>query len=229
MAVRLAGDVDQAVANSAGDSVNEANLPIAMHAPGHMEASPFAIPSKKLVMWLFIISDAVTFAAILFAYGYIKNASPNWPTPFKFSPSIINVLLMTFILVSSSLTMLIATRAAKAGDKSTSIRWTFITVGGGVLFALLHIREWSGLIAEGVKLFENPWGSPMFGATFFAITGLHLTHVLGGVIALSVVALGYKRGRYNADDIEVWSLYWHFVDLVWMFVVPMVYLLNVAR
>ena len=61
------------------------------------------------------------------------------------------------------------------------------------------------------------------------ITGLHLTHVLGGVIALTVVALGYKRGRYNADDIEIWSLYWHFVDLVWMFIVPMVYLLNVAR
>ena len=68
-----------------------------------------------------------------------------------------------------------------------------------------------------------------FGATFFAITGLHLTHVVGGVIALTVVALGYKRGRYNSDDIEIWSLYWHFVDLVWMFVVPMVYLLNVAR
>ena len=131
MAVRLAGDVDQAVANSAGDSVNEANLPIAMHAPGHMEASPFAIPSKKLVMWLFIISDAVTFAAILFAYGYIKNASPNWPMPFKFSPSIINVLLMTFILVSSSLTMLIATRAAKAGDKPLAFDGLSLPSGAG--------------------------------------------------------------------------------------------------
>jgi cytochrome c oxidase subunit III len=229
MAVRLDSDVVQAVANSAGGSVSEVNLSIGAHAPGRMEASPFAIPSKKLVMWLFIISDAVTFAAILFAYGYLKNASPNWPTPFKFSPSIINVILMTFILVSSSLTMLIATRAAKAGDKSSAIRWIFMTVGGGLLFALLHIREWFGLIAEGVKLFENPWGSPMFGATFFAITGLHLTHVLGGVVALTVVVLGYERGRYKADDIEIWSLYWHFVDLVWMFVVPMVYLLNVAR
>jgi len=208
--------------------VSEANLPLGAHA-GFMEASPFAIPSKKLVMWLFIISDAVTFSAILFAYGYLMNASPNWPQPFKFSPSIVNVILMTFILVTSSLTMLIATRAAKSADKARALRWTFITVAGGVLFALLHIREWSGLIKEGVKLFENPWGSPMFGATFFAITGLHLTHVLGGVIALTVVALGYKRDRYNADDIEIWSLYWHFVDLVWMFVVPMVYLMNVAR
>ena len=208
--------------------MSEANLPLGAPA-GFMEASPFAIPSKKLVMWLFIISDAVTFSAILFAYGYLRNASPNWPQPFKFSPSIVNVILMTFILVTSSLTMLIATRAAKSADKARALRWTFITVAGGVLFALLHIREWSGLIKEGVKLFENPWGSPMFGATFFAITGLHLTHVLGGVIALTVVALGYKRDRYNADDIEIWSLYWHFVDLVWMFVVPMVYLMNVAR
>src|SRR5215469_8303298 len=116
------------------------------HAPGILEASPFAIPSKKLVMWLFIISDAVTFAAILFAYGYLKNASQDWPQPFKFSPSIINVMLMTFILVSSSLTMLIGTRAAKAGDKSGALGWTFITVGGGLLFALLHLREWMGLI-----------------------------------------------------------------------------------
>jgi len=228
MAVRLASDVDQAVASSAGGVVSEANLPLGAPA-GFMEASPFAIPSKKLVMWLFIISDAVTFSAILFAYGYLRNASPNWPQPFKFSPSIVNVILMTFILVTSSLTMLIATRAAKSADKARALRWTFITVAGGVLFALLHIREWSGLIKEGVKLFENPWGSPMFGATFFAITGLHLTHVLGGVIALTVVALGYKRDRYNADDIEIWSLYWHFVDLVWMFVVPMIYLMNVAR
>lgn len=209
--------------------MSQANLPIGMHPPATMEASPFAIPSKKLVMWLFLISDAVTFAAILFAYGYLKNASPNWPQPFKFSPSIVNVMLMTFILVSSSLTMLVATRHARHGDKSEAVRWTFITVLGGMLFALLHLREWMSLIAEGVRPFQNPWGSPMFGATFFAITGLHLTHVIGGVIALTVVALGYKRGRYQADHLEIWSLYWHFVDLVWMFVVPMVYLLNVAR
>ncbi len=67
----------------------------------------------------------------------------------------------------------------------------------------------------------------MFGATFFAITGLHLAHVVGGAVALLVVLLGYKRDRYNSDDLEIWSLYWHFVDLVWTFVVPMVYLMNV--
>jgi len=138
-------------------------------------------------------------------------------------------MLMTFVLISSSLTMLIGLRAARAGDKSGALRWTLITVGGGVLFALLHIREWMGLIGEGVRLFQNPWGVPLFGASFFSITGLHLLHVIGGVIALMTVALGYRRGRYNSDDLEIWALYWHFVDLVWMFVVPFVYLMNIAR
>ena len=207
--------------------MSEANLSMG-HDAGVMEERPFSIPSKKLVMWLFIISDACTFGAMLFGYGYLRNAAPDWPHHFG-AASISNVAIMTFVLVSSSLTMLIGTRKAHAGDKSGALRFTFITVALGLVFAALHLREWMSMIHEGVSLFQNPWGAPLFGATFFGITGLHLAHVLSGVIALTVVALGYKRGRYNADDIEIWSLYWHFVDLVWMFVVPMIYLLNVAR
>jgi cytochrome c oxidase subunit III len=165
---------------------------------------------------------------MLFAYGYVRNAAPDWPHHFERS-SIVNVALMTFVLVTSSLTMLTATRAAKSGDKSRGISFTFITVGLGLIFAALHLREWMSMISAGVRLFANPWGAPLFGATFFGITGLHLAHVLSGTVALTVVVLGYKRGRYNSDDLEIWSLYWHFVDLVWMFVVPMVYLLNVAQ
>jgi cytochrome c oxidase subunit III len=204
------------------------DLALGTHDAEMMEERPFAIPSIKLVMWLFIISDAVTFGAILFAYGYLRNATPDWPTPFK-SASVVNALLMSFILITSSLTMLLGVRAAKAENKSGALRWTFITVAGGLLFALLHLREWIALIREGLRLYQNPWGSGLFGAAFFSITGLHLAHVLGGVIALTVVALGYNRGRYNSDHIEVWSLYWHFVDMVWMFVVPLVYLLNISR
>lgn len=209
--------------------MSQTEIPLSHTISSTMEPSPFSIPSKKLVMWLFILSDTVTFAAVLYAYGFIRNATPNWPTPFQFSPSIINVILMTFILVTSSLTMLFGVRAAKLGDRSGSLRFTFITVALGLCFALLHIREWMGLIHEGMRLFQNPWGAPLFGAVFFSVTGLHLTHVFGGVIALTVVALGYKRGRYTSDDIELWGLYWHFVDLVWMFVVPLVYLLNVKH
>jgi cytochrome c oxidase subunit 3 len=191
-----------------------------------MEARPFSIPTKKLAMWLFIISDTMTFAACLVAYGFLRNGTANWPRPFH---SITNVAIMTFILVTSSLTVLLGIRSAKLGDKAGATRWLFITAALGAVFAILHIREWMGLIDEGMRLFQNPWGSGLFGASFFSITGLHLLHVTGGVIAMVVVGIRYNTGRYNADDIEITGLYWHFVDLVWMFVVPLVYLLNLGH
>jgi cytochrome c oxidase subunit 3 len=192
-------------------------------------SAPFEFPTKKLAMWLFIIADAATFAGCLLAYGFLRNGSLNWPTPFKFYPTVVNAMVMTFILVTSSLTMLLGVRAAKMGDRPAAFRWVLLTALGGAIFAFLHIREWMGLIDEGVRLSKNPWGNGLFGASFFSITGLHLTHVVTGVIVLIVVGLRYKNGRSNADDLEITGLYWHFVDLVWMFVVPLVYLLNVSK
>jgi cytochrome c oxidase subunit III len=191
-----------------------------------MTAPAFSVPAKKMAMWLFIIADSATFAGCLVAYGFIRNATPDWPRPFH---SITNVALMTFILLTSSLTMLIAMQSAQKGDKAAAFRWTMITAVAGILFAVLHIREWMGMIGEGATLFHNPWGTPLFGSLFYSITGLHLLHVTGGVVALIAVGLRYQGGRYNADDLEITGLYWHFVDLVWMFVVPLVYLLNLSR
>jgi heme/copper-type cytochrome/quinol oxidase subunit 3 len=196
------------------------------HSTGLTVGPAFSIPTKKLAMWLFIIADTMTFAACLLAYGFVRNGAPNWPRPFH---SITNVALMTFILLTSSLTMLFGLRSARAGDKAGAFRWIMITAALGIAFALLHIREWLGLIDEGMTLFKNPWGTGLFGASFFSITGLHLTHVTCGVIALIAVGVRYKGGRYKPDDIEVLGLYWHFVDLVWMFVVPLVYLLNLSH
>ena len=208
--------------------MSQGDLTMAGHSAVHMEEPTFAVPSKKMAMWLFIISDAATFAACLVAYGFLRNGTPNWPTPFKFSPTILNAMVMTFILITSSLVMLMAVRSAKSGDRAGAVRWTLVTAVMGLVFAVLHIREWLSMIGEGVTLFHNPWGSSLFGASFFSVTGLHLLHVTAGVIALVAVAMKYKSGRYKADDVEIMGLYWHFVDLVWMFVVPFVYLLNVS-
>jgi len=191
-----------------------------------MTAPAFSVPAKKMAMWLFIIADTATFAGCLVAYGFIRNATPDWPRPFH---SITNVALMTFILLTSSLTMLIGIRSAQKGDKGGAFRWTIITAVLGILFAVLHIREWLGLIGEGATLFHNPWGTPLFSSTFFSITGLHLLHVTGGVVALIAVGIRYQGGRYKADDLEITGLYWHFVDLVWMFVVPLIYLMNLSH
>jgi cytochrome c oxidase subunit 3 len=206
--------------------VSQADLTMEGHSTGLTVGPAFSIPTKKLAMWLFIIADNMTFAACLVAYGFVRNGAPDWPKPFH---TITNVALMTLILLTSSLTMLLGLRSARSGDKAGAFRWIMITTALGIVFALLHIREWIGLINEGMTLFKNPWGTGLFGASFFSITGLHLTHVTGGVIALLVVGVRYKGGRYNADDIEILGLYWHFVDLVWMFVVPLVYLLNLTH
>ena len=206
--------------------MSEANLIAGSHPTELMERSPFRIPSNKLAIWLFIIADAATFAAVLIAYGYLRNADPNWPRPFH---SIVNVAVMTFILITSSLTVLMGVQASHEGKKSAALRWMGITAALGAVFAILHIREWLRLINDGVSLTKNPWGSELFGACFFGVTGLHLFHVVSGTVALLAVAWQYNRGRYNASHVETTGLYWHFVDLVWMFVVPLLYLLNLAH
>ena len=195
-----------------------------------MEPSPYGIQSKKLTMWLFIASDAVTFGAILFGYSYLRVGTSDWPRPFQFSPSILNGLVMTAVLLTSSLTMLGAVSAAKAGRKASSLKWLAVTILLGALFAFLHLREWFHMFAEGWTLAKNPLGGPvMFGATFFSVTGLHLLHVICGVIALIVVGLGFKTSWLDENHVETTGLYWHFVDLVWMFVFPLLYLMNAAR
>lgn len=192
------------------------------------EERPFGFQTKKLVMWLFITADAATFGVILFAYGYVRVGSPDWTKPFAFSPTIVNGIVMTFVLLTSSLTMLGAVRAASAG-RPTAIRWLAATILLGTAFAALHLREWFAMIGEGWSPSHNPLGgSPLFGAAFFGITGLHLLHVVCGVIAIGVVTLLFRRGRLDASYIETTGLYWHFVDLVWMFVFPLVYLLNAS-
>jgi len=192
-----------------------------------MEPSPYGIQSKKLAIWLFIIADAATFGAMLFAYGYLRVANPDWTRPFAFWPSIANAIAMTVVLLVSALTMVAAVRTAQAGDTRSTLRWLGVTMLFGVVFAALHLWEWSGMIGEGWRLFQNPLGgSVLFGATFFSITGLSLLHVIAGIVALAVIALGYRRGRFDAAHIETTGLYWQFVNVVWMFVFPLAYLMN---
>jgi cytochrome c oxidase subunit 3 len=189
--------------------------------------SPYKVSNIKLGMWLFIISDALTFAAMLFGYAYFRHASDDWPTPFEFFPSIVVSTLMTFCLLTSSLTMVLAVHHSQRGDSARAFRWLLATMAGGMAFLVLHANEWRELIHHGMTTLSNPWGDAMFGATFFTITGLHMFHVFTGVIYLGVVALRVEARKNFHDEVEVAGLYWHFVDLVWMFVFPLIYLMSV--
>ena len=207
--------------------MHETKTDVAMTSPWAGGKSPFAINSKKFGMWLFLVSDTLTFAALLLAYSYLRLANPDWPRPFEFSPAIINATIMTVILLGSSLTMVLAVAAAHAGDRAKATRFVIFTALGGILFDILHLREWFHLFAEGYTPWKTPEGVPLFGSAFFGITGMHMTHVTIGVVYLLIIAFGYGKGKLSADDVEVSGLYWHFVDLVWMFVFPMIYLMSI--
>jgi cytochrome c oxidase subunit III len=209
--------------------MNQSELTMSTGHEVLMESPPYGMDKKKLGMWVFIVSDACTFATFLFGYGYMRVGSQNWGTPFEFS-SILNGIIMTFVLLSSSLTMLAAARATQTGQRASAKKWLGFTMLLGTLFAILHLREWVKMIGAGWGLFHNPTGgAAQFGACFFSVTGLHLTHVISGVFALAFVARGYNQGRYDSSHVETAGLYWHFVDLVWMFVFPLMYLMNAAR
>jgi len=206
-------------------------------ADGHTEAvlegrwsggvAPYATGSKKLGMWLFIISASLTFSVLLLAYSYLRLATPNWPTPFPFSPAVIYATVMTFFLLSSSLTMVMAVANAHLGNHRKTVYWLLATMAGGIGFVVLHMREWFHLFHEGVYPWTNPYGVPLFGGTFFGLTGMHMLHVTIGVLYLGIIAFGFGKKKFSSEDVEVSGLYWHFVDLVWMFIFPLVYLMSV--
>jgi len=125
------------------------------------------------------------------------------------------------------LTMVLAVAAAHSDNRAKAVRYILLTALGGIAFDILHLREWFHLFSEGYGPASTPQGIPLFGAAFFGITGMHMAHVTIGVIYLVIMALGYGRGKFTSDDVEVSGLYWHFVDLVWMFVFPMIYLMSI--
>jgi len=194
---------------------------------------PYRIGHRKLGMWLFIISDSLTFSALLIGYAYVRASSDQWPTPFPFNPSIVFSTIMTLCLLSSSLTMVMGVSASARGDKKAVRKWILLTIVFGLTFIVLHLIEWKHLLDEGLRPFSLPeewlhkWpnASPLFGATFFGITGLHMFHVLTGAIYLAVIAARVNKVKH--EDVEISGLYWHFVDLVWMFVFPLIYLLSI--
>jgi cytochrome c oxidase subunit 3 len=185
--------------------------------------SPFGVSWQKLMMWVFIIGDAILFASFLAGYGFVRLANASWPRQSEvFHMPLIG--LMTFILISSSATMASAVGAARAGNRKWVVPFLGVTILGGLLFLGMQAYEWSALIREGARLSTNPWGVPLFSACFFLITGFHGAHVLTGVVILLVTALRFAAGRTRPEGVELTGLYWHFVDLVWVLIFTLFYL-----
>lgn len=178
----------------------------------------------KVGMWIFLLTDAMSFSGLLLGYGILRGGSHDWPSPAE-RLGIPSTAVMTFILICSSVSMVLALEAAKNKDKAGLCRWLAFTIGGGVLFLLGQVREYTHLISEGHVLSQD-----QFMSTFYSVTGFHGLHVLTGVIYLSVIFFKAMKGKYsNGDDynnVEICGLFWHFVDLVWILVFTFVYLIQ---
>ena len=204
------------------------------------------VPWGKAMMWIFLLSDTFIFGCFLLSYMTVRMSTPvPWPEPSKVfaltiggaSLPLILIAIMTFILISSSGTMAMAVNFGYRRDRVMTARLMLATAALGASFVGMQAFEWTKLIGEGVRPWGNPWGAVQFGSTFFMITGFHGTHVTIGVIFLIILARKVQRGDYDQESrgfftsrkgsyesVEIMGLYWHFVDLVWVFIFALFYL-----
>ena len=227
--------------------------------------SPFRLSYGKIMMWFFLVSDALTFGGLLCAYGFFRHKyAADWPkaedvfTHFPFVEQHIPLAyvgLMTFILIMSSVTMVLAVEAGHRMDKRGVTIWMFWTIVGGATFVGSQAWEWYHFIhgtdvgslrdvfdretgtyvrqvVHGANMTVNEYGNydvPQFANFFFFITGFHGTHVFSGVVINFIIFMNVLKGTYEKrghyEMVEKVGLYWHFVDLVWVFVFTFFYLL----
>lgn len=197
----------------------------------------FRVSWGKAMMWIFLLSDIFIFSCFLTGYMTVRVSSTvPWPNPSEVfalhvggtNVPLLLIAIMTFVLISSSGTMAMAVNCAYRRDRVNAAALMLVTATFGELFVAMQAFEWSKLILEGVRPWGNPMGAAQFGSTFFMITGFHGLHVSIGVILLIVVAVKVMRGDYekagNYQIVEIVGLYWHFVDLVWVFIFALFYL-----
>ena len=198
----------------------------------------FHVPWGKAMMWIFLVSDTFIFSSFLVGYMHVRISSTiPWPNPSEvFALSfggepipLILIAIMTFVLITSSGTMAMAVNFGYRKNKRVTVLLMLATALLGAMFVGMQVFEWTKLIVdEGVRPWSNPMGAPQFGASFFMITGFHGMHVSAGVIYLLVIANRVRRGDYdktgNYETVEIAGLYWHFVDLVWVFIFAFFYL-----
>jgi cytochrome c oxidase subunit 3 len=205
------------------------------------------VPWGKAMMWIFLLSDTFIFSSFLISYMTVRiSTTAQWPNPSEVfaltiggkSIPLILIAIMTFVLISSSGTMALAVNYGYRKNRVVTFWLLLATAALGATFVGMQAFEWSKLIfEEGVRPWGNPMGAAQFGASFFMITGFHGTHVSIGVIFLIIVAVkvlrgdldrqkpGFMTGRKgNYEIVEIMGLYWHFVDLVWVFIFAVFYL-----
>jgi len=211
-----------------------------MSAQGHAHAIPMPgaepmegmrVYNMKLGMWVFLLSEVMFFSGLIGAYIILRFAHPEqWAEP----NAVLNVPLTginTFILICSSVTMVKAFAAIEHDDQAGLRKWLIATVILGAIFVSVQVFEYIKLAEHGFVPNAARYaaeGGPLYGSTFYTMTGFHGAHVSIGVLCLIFTAIQAFRGKYSKDNyggVEIMGLYWHFVDLVWIILFTIVYLI----
>jgi cytochrome c oxidase subunit 3/cytochrome o ubiquinol oxidase subunit 3 len=196
------------------------------HAEAHPavddHATSTGLPNTKLAMWLFLASDCLLFGALISTYVLYRGASPNPPYPDDVF-DIPYTSVSSFVLLASSLTMVLALAALQRGDVGRSRVWILATAMLGLTFVGGQVYEFTAFYEEGLTLTSN-----VFGTSFYVLTGFHGTHVTVGILMLLTLlsfSFAGRLGPERADTVELVGLYWHFVDIVWIVIFTVVYLI----
>jgi len=203
--------------------------------PAHQHHTSTGLDNKKIAVWAFIGSECLFFMSLISTYLIYKGRSLVGPYPhtsytapdgriFKEILDIPVTSASTFVLLMSSLTMVLAHSAVERGDRKYSKIWLAATALGGAIFLGFQAYEFTAFVNEGLKLSTN-----LFGSTFFTLTGFHGAHVTAGVIWLiTLLFIDFKRGLGPRDavNVDICALYWHFVDVVWIAIFTLIYLIK---
>lgn len=204
-------------------------MALAVHGHGPIawppDAQYGAATPGKIGMWIFLVSDAFSFGGLLIAQGILRAGPREWMQPGEPALGIPFTAGLTFLLICTSFTNVLAWAAAAEGRRRAAAVLLAVTALGGLLFLVGQYHEWFGLWGPGLLREGLVFGRSARASTFYAITGYHGFHVAVGVLYILAVLAQYLRGRASAHQIELLGLYWCFVDFVWIFVFSFVYLM----
>ena len=180
----------------------------------------------KIGMWIFLLADAFSFGGLLLAYGILRGGAQVWRHPGEPALGIPFTAFLTFLLICSSVTMVLAVAAATEGNRKQTMLFLALTALGGIGFLTGQFHEYFGLIPHHGLVHEGLiFGHSAYASTFYVITSFHGAHVLTGTIYILTILGRTAAGKTNANDIEILGLFWHFVDLIWILVFTFVYLI----
>ncbi|MBI2915616.1 MAG: heme-copper oxidase subunit III [Elusimicrobia bacterium] len=181
------------------------------------------IPNGKLGIWVFLASEVMLFGGFISSYVVLRTGSDFFPIPARELLGVPLATLNTFVLITSSVTMVLALDAIQKGNRKGLIQFLTWTIILGFCFLAIKSYEYPHKWSEGITI-----SSSLFGSFYFTLTGLHGLHVIGGIAFNLYILIQAIKGRYSADHcdrVEYAGLYWHFVDLVWVILFPIFYLL----